>query len=284
MLRGLDASSVQGALPVNAIVDAGLRFAILRAQVGNDGFDPWFERNMRACLDAGIEVFPYCFFYPLPLKDKKTGRIVPTRDPKVQAQMFVDRVHRFPEMRGRPIFIDEEWPEVENWAEWGCSAAQINEAMRVNAAEVARLSGRTPALYTYLFWWNAVASGADVSWAGAYPLWMAWYVKSWPGPGSKPRTPKPWSSALFWQWDGNGGELLPNGVDSDFCVFDGDEADLRAFASGASDSTPTLPVEVPSRRPPRIEDFAKISPIVPLGRPALDGDLPTTDPDPDAAD
>lgn len=51
----------------------------------------------------------------------------------------------------------------------------------------------------------------------------------------------------------------------------------------ASDSTPTLEVAVPSRRPPRIEDFQKVSPIVPLGRPALDGDLPTydltTDPD-----
>lgn len=48
---------------------------------------------------------------------------------------------------------------------------------------------------------------------------------------------------------------------------------------GAPDSSPTLPVAVPSRRPPRIDDFQKIAPIVPLGRPALDGDLPTTPPD-----
>jgi hypothetical protein len=46
---------------------------------------------------------------------------------------------------------------------------------------------------------------------------------------------------------------------------------------------PTEPVLVPSRRPPAIEDFAIVRPIVPLGRPALDGDLPDSDPDPEAA-
>ena len=44
----------------------------------------------------------------------------------------------------------------------------------------------------------------------------------------------------------------------------------------APDSTPTLEVAVPSRRPPRIDDFAIVHPTVPLGRPALDGELPTT--------
>ncbi len=230
MLRGLDASSVQGALPVKALVDIDIRFAVLKAQQGNDGFDPWFERNMKALLDAGIEVFPYCFFYPLPTKDKKTGQERPSRAPKEQAKRFVDAVLRFPEMHGRPIFIDEEWPEVENWAEWGCTAQSINDAMRENAEETHRLSGVAPILYTYLWWWNAVAKGADVSWAAAYELWMAWYIKNWPGPGQRAKVPYPWAEALFWQFDGNGGLLLPNGVDSDFCVFNGTVEQLREFA------------------------------------------------------
>lgn len=230
MLRGLDASSVQGALPYKQLVDIGLRFVILKAQQGNDGFDPWFERNMKAALDHGIEPFAYCFFYPLPIKDKKTGQDKPSRAPKEQAKRFVDAVLRWPQMHGRPIFIDEEWPEVENWPAWGCTAKSINEAMRENAEETARLSGIPPILYTYLYWWNAVAKGADVSWAKEYALWMAWYTNKWPGPGQRAKVPHPWTDALFWQFDGNGGLLLPNGVDSDFCVFHGTEADLQALA------------------------------------------------------
>lgn len=298
MIKGIDASSVQGALPFKQLVDIGIRFAILKAQQGNDGFDPWFERNMRGCLENGIEPFAYCFFYPIPVTTPD-GVTDPRRAPEYQAKLFVDRVYRFPEMRGRPLFLDYEWPEVvarppkimKGWKEWGCSPSQMTEAMRANAAEVHTISGARPVIYTYDWWWAAIRdgaptygfpNGADVSWAADYELWMAWYVKSWPGPGSKPRIPKPWARALFWQWDGNGGELLPNGVDSDFCVFDGDEADLRVFVHGGSDSTPTIEVAVPSRRPPCIEDlgdFRKVPPLVPLGRPALDGDLPTTPPD-----
>lgn len=232
MLRGIDASSVQGLLPVKALAAIDIRFAVLKAQQGNDGFDPLFERNMKACLDAGIEVFPYCFFYPLPVVDKKTGQTRPSRAPKEQAKRFVDAVLRFPQMHGRPIFIDEEWPEIGEWVEWGCTAQSISDAMRENAEETHRLSGVRPILYTYLYWWSAVAKGADVSWASAYALWMAWYVKKWPGPGSRAKVPYPWTDALFWQWDGNGGELLPNGVDSDFCVFHGTEDDLRELAYG----------------------------------------------------
>lgn len=237
MLRGLDASSVQAGLPFATLAAAGHKFVILKGQQGNDGFDPWFERNMKAALEHGIEPFPYCFTYPLP-----------HLDPKAQAQLFVERVHRYPEMRGRPIFIDAEWPEVvgrdgkKGWKEWKCSPAQISEWQRVNAEEVHRLSGVRPRLYTYDWWWACVRDGApgygypkgaDVSWAAEYPLWMAWYTNKWPNEGDKPRIPKPWSSWEFWQFDGNGGLRLPNGVDSDFCVFNGDEAGLRALANGS---------------------------------------------------
>lgn len=279
-LKGLDASSVQGSIPFARLVEADIRFVILKAQQGNDGFDPWFERNMNAALEHGIEPFAYCFFYPLPTRDKKTGREISTRDPRHQAKLFVDRIHRFEPMRGRPIFIDEEWPETENWEEWGCTAKSINEAMRINAAEVHELSGRSPVLYTYLWWWNSVTKGADTAWARDYELWMAWYTNKWPGPDSKPKVPLPWTHARFWQFDGNGGLLLPNGVDADFCVFDGSESDLKRFA-GIPDATPTIPSVVPEVRTDPLGHVAIVHPDVPLGRPALDGELPTTEPDDD---
>lgn len=238
MLRGLDASSVQGLLKYETLKD--MSFVILKAQQGNDGFDPFFERNMKGAIDAGIEPFAYCFTYP-----------IPSLDPVKQAQLFVERVHKFEPMRGRPFFLDEEWPEVvpakpgpgaKGWKEWGCSPPQIASWMQANTAEVRRLSGSKPVLYTYDWWWAAVRDGAraygfptagDVSWAADCDLWMAWYRSGWPLPGDAPRVPKPFQSWKFWQFDGNGGLRLPNGVDSDFCVFNGSLEDLRSFAAGA---------------------------------------------------
>lgn len=231
MIRGFDASAVQGPLPYSKL-DPELRFVILKAQQGNDGFDPWFARNMRAALEFGLVPFAYCFAYPLPTSPKG-GVIVggtPGRDPKEQAKLCVDRVHAFPEMIGRPLFLDLEWPPPEKWAHWGCTAESISAWCRVFAAEVARLSGVMPVLYTYPFWWREV-SAADTSWAAAYGLWIADYHAAghWPRENEAPIIPRPWIDWLFWQHDGDGGLKLPNGIDADFCVFNGSEAELQAL-------------------------------------------------------
>ena len=80
-LRGFDASSVQGLIPYWQL-SKDMRFAVLKAQQGNDGFDPYFERNALAAFDEGVEPFAYCFAYPLP----EAGN--PTRSPKAQAELF----------------------------------------------------------------------------------------------------------------------------------------------------------------------------------------------------
>jgi len=237
MIRGLDASAAQGPLPYSKL-DPTIRFVILKAQQGNDGFDPWFARNMRAALTAGLVPFAYCFAYPLP--EKPGLRIAGTisgRGPRDQAKLCVDRVHAFPEMIDRPIMLDLEWPPPNEWAKWGCTAKQISEWCRDFAAAVAELSGATPVLYTYPWWWAAVSQEADTSWAAAYPLWMAAYTTGgkWPAEDDAPPIPKPWDDWLLWQFDGDGGMKLPNGADADFCVFNGDEAALAALA------TPPLP-------------------------------------------
>lgn len=51
----------------------------------------------------------------------------------------------------------------------------------------------------------------------------------------------------------------------------------------AADTLRVLPDDdQPSRRPPVVEDFAKVRGPTPLGRPEIDADLPTTPPDEDA--
>jgi lysozyme len=233
MLKGFDASAVQGVVPWQACADADMRFTILRGQIGNDGFDPSFKANVLGAKGAGIIPFAYCFAYPLPSpRDDEGKELHPGRDPRDQARLFVDRVcAAHPSMHGRPLFLDFEWPEPQDWAKWGCTAEQISAWCAACAEEVETYSGRTPILYTYPDWWAHV-SKADVSWATLYPLWIASYgPRAWPDLGSSPPIPAPWADWLFWQWDGNGGMRLPNGVDADFVVFNGDEDALRRLAA-----------------------------------------------------
>jgi GH25 family lysozyme M1 (1,4-beta-N-acetylmuramidase) len=236
MLRGLDASSVQGAIPFDKL-GPEYEFVILKAQQGNDGFDPWFAKNMAAAKARGLVVFAYCFAYPLP-----------HLSPEDQAKRFVDAL-KARGYTGR-IFLDFEWPEVvplkpapgkKGWREWGCYPAQLADWMGRNARATRDLSGLSPAIYIYDWWWAAVRDGApaygfptagDVSWASDYDLWMAWYRNGWPSAGDNPKVPRPFKSWAFWQFDGNGGLRLPNGVDSDFCVFNGTRAELEAWAAG----------------------------------------------------
>ena len=102
-----------------------IRFAILKAQQGNDGFDPWFGRNMRAALANRLVPFAYCFAYPLP--PQNPGSVIaggiPGRDPRGAGELCVTRVHAYPEMVGRPLFLDLEWPPPDDWAKWGCGAS-----------------------------------------------------------------------------------------------------------------------------------------------------------------
>lgn len=250
MLRGIDVSSVQGSVPFAKLAAMDIRFCIAKCQQGNDGKDPFFERNIKACAEHGIVSGEYHFAYPLP-----------HLDPKKQAEGF------FAASKGAadlPPFIDAEWPEpaVKDpatgalkypWRKWGCTASQISDFLAACCARMTELFGRKPIIYTYPWWWAEVAKAGDasVAWAADYPLWMASYKTGWPKQGEKPAIPKPWKDWLFWQFDGNGGLRFPNGVDADFNVFNGTEVNLQAWAAGQS-----APAPVPTRF-----DFTKMADV-----------------------
>lgn len=231
----MDASSVQGPLDFNRLKTSGydIKFVILKAQEGNEGFDPAFERNAKAALAAGILAFAYCFAFPLP-----DDGVHKYRSPEDQAALFVERVTRYPEFAKLPIFLDLEWPPPNEWAHWGVDARFINDWCRRCAAKVYELTGVRPILYTYPWWWAEVSKGGDDggAWAGEYPLWMASYNThgKWPLATQNPVVPSPWTDWLFWQFDGDGGLRLPNGVDADFCLFNGTLDELLAVAAGAN--------------------------------------------------
>lgn len=217
MIRGLDASSVQGNLPIKALDDAGVRFLIHKCQQGNDGRDPCFDRNVSAARNAGWYVGAYHFLYPLP-----------HLDPVAQAEGFFKASDLGSRAGELPPALDLEWPDPDaGFAKWGCTPAQVNDWSQRCAARVAELFGRKPLIYTYPYFMSKLrgrgALGPDVSWLAEYPLWIASYAP-------QPILPAPWSSWAFWQYDGNGGEKMPNGGDADFNRFNGDESALATFA------------------------------------------------------
>lgn len=277
MIPGVDVSSVQGVIDWPRVASSGVRFAWLKCTQGNDGADPTFGRNMKGCRDTGVYVGAYHYAYGLPPRVAGDGR-----SPQEEARRFFNASSGLGRGYGElPPAIDAEHPEVGKWGQWGCTAPQLSEWLRVFADEVAQLWGRAPIVYTYPFWWRTMAASADVSWAAQYPLWIANYMGidgTEPPTAGRPFVPPPWADWTVWQWSANKGRRVPGiATDVDRNVFRGNLDGLRRLANVDPDA-PTLP-DLPSRRPPAVSDFAVVRPLVPLGRPALDGDLPTTQPD-----
>ena len=210
MIKGLDASSVQGHLPIDALDAAGCKFLISKCKQGNDGKDPVFEANTAAAKAKGWTVGAYHFMYPLP-----------KLDPVAQAEGFF-AASSLGSLDGElPPALDLEWPDPDaGWAKWGCTAPQIADWSRKCAERVAELYGCKPLIYIYPYFAAKLRgrgpTGGDLSWLVDYPLWIASYAP-------KPTIPAPWSTWTMWQYDGNGGEKMPNGGDADFNRFNGDE-------------------------------------------------------------
>lgn len=220
-IKGLDCSSVQGALPWDKLDD--IRFVIAKCTQGNDGKDPWCERTVKEARARGKAAFRYYFVYPL-------AHI----DPKVQAQTF------FKDSNGDgPPFLDLEWPAPQDWGKWKCSPQQISDWYAALLEEVEAEWG-CPA-FSYLYpWWNeclehgapayGFPTGADTSgWARGRQMWLPKYLNKWPSGDWTAPGLDPFDSAPFVQVDGDGGLKLPDGRDCDFDIFCGTEDELFAL-------------------------------------------------------
>jgi GH25 family lysozyme M1 (1,4-beta-N-acetylmuramidase) len=261
MIRGFDASTLQGDPPWDDLKKQGIRYVYLRCGVGNDYKDPDFDRLTMEAKAHGVVVAPYHFLYPLP-----------HIDPVDLANQHFKWTGGVGTNEGElPAAIDLEWPPreelakdgktiVDTWAKWGCSRLQINQWAAAYAAEYHRLAGCHCVLYTYPYFAQCLAP-LDTSF-GDMILWWAsnWKTGQVPKDGDKPVNVVPglWqkdmlqgagSRGFFWQHDGNGGILMPNGRDADFDVFVGTEEQFNELCGIHSDPTPA-PVPIPTLETP----------------------------------
>lgn len=214
MRYGYDVSSVQGVIDWSKVT---ADFAYIKTATGNDlGLDSRFANNVSGCKANGIPCGGYFFAYPLP-----PGK--PGRSPQEQAFLFFQKTGGLGTLNGDlPPALDLEWPAPQNWAQWGCSGAQIADWGLACLEAITSLWGKLPLLYTYPdFWQHLGPVAADYA---KYPLWLAEYAhfpNRRPQDGDSPTLVlPPWTDWAVWQHSG-GGIRLPNGaaVDGD-CMRD----------------------------------------------------------------
>jgi GH25 family lysozyme M1 (1,4-beta-N-acetylmuramidase) len=248
---GIDASAVQGHLDAPSLKKIGIEYAWHRCKVGNNpSRDVLFADNVRTLRDAGLIVGQYSF--PFPLKHL---------DPTEQADLFADAAlvdgHPLGMLAGElaPAF-DLEWPPPEQWAQRALDADFVVEwALACLARMTERWGGVLPVVYSYPWFLQALSKGRGYDLLQRYPLWIAGgagYLTRTTAPDTDreapPGVPGWGSEYLFWQWNGNDGARLPNGVDADFDVFRHDLETLRAYCRAEPipgpdwDTEPTAPI------------------------------------------
>ncbi len=242
IVQGTDVSALQGRVPWAALAKLGHRFSYLRCQVGNQlSRDARFLDNAREAPRNGI--YPGAYYFPFPL---------PHLDATKQAHGFFLAAHVDGHAIGSvrdelPPAMDLEWPPPEKWGQWKCTADQIVTDALDGLVQIESDFATLPILYSYPYFLQALSKARRFRELLRYPLWIAGGAQYINGHGRVPDMAKEkpprvvgWERDVFcWQYDGNGGLRLPNGVDVDGNVFLGDEEALERFCAGA------MPRDVP---------------------------------------
>jgi GH25 family lysozyme M1 (1,4-beta-N-acetylmuramidase) len=264
VIKGTDLSAIQGVRPItewSQMATMGIRFAIMRAVVGNESWsDTAALENVRRARAHGIVCGPYVFPYPLP-----------HINPIDQAEHFVRRLEAMKvDLSELPIAFDAEWPPREEyktingvkqlmypWKKWGCSAPQIRQWIMQCISRLERLIGRHVIVYSYRYWLKCIEAELIPELAER-PLWLAdyTYMGRWPSREecARVKAPAPWKQIAIMQHDGNGGLRLPSGGDADFNVMFGGEATLEKIVRDRlATPTDTLPDLKPAAPEPFID-------------------------------
>jgi len=223
---GIDVSTYQGRIPLKECKERGVEFMIARSTYGLAFLDNTFKTNWAAAGAAKVMRGAYMVY-------------VPGKDPAQQARAMWRAMGPL-DYLDMPPAIDFEIPASPR------DPAGLLEGLLACKRELQRRTGRMPILYTGKWFWADAVGDLDSEEAVEMPMWHAQY------PSTKrdtrpylqvmelyggPTVAKPWASRgkkeTIWQWDGDGGLVLPNGVDSDFNKFNGTRADLDAFVASS---------------------------------------------------
>ncbi|OFP30204.1 glycoside hydrolase family 25 protein [Corynebacterium sp. HMSC068G04] len=192
-LRGID---------WDAVKSDGQSYAFVKATEGVGFVNNHFVRDANAAAAAGLKVGAYHYARP-------------AGDAKQQAASFASQIALVPTQTLPPV-LDIEVDE-------GLNADQLADWIDTFMTEVKSLTGRTPMLYTYKYFW--MGQMGNTTRFSEYPLWLAAYQDTAPDPVGG------WDKLAFWQRSGSG-RVAGIETDVDLNLFNGTEAQLHSFSGG----------------------------------------------------
>lgn len=255
MITGIDASKWQGKLPVYELEEAGIEFAILKACHGAaKNPDVAFRDNWERLSNTSVLKSAYGWFTD--------------EDPLLQAEAFIRAVERVQEC-DLPLMVDFEEPTTR------FSGNELADRLRAMLRRLREISGH-PKLFLYSGSWyiDRFLKGCDLRDLveenyyvhAEYPrvqLQNARACGLLPPVLPAPHLPAEWKrlgmKETIRQFDGDGGCVLPNGVDADFLRFEGSRDELRALLPRyeVGDTLPAGPIEYISPTVKPASEFVK---------------------------
>lgn len=205
---GIDISRYQGVVDWARVKAAGICFAIAKATESNRIIDMYFERNWAETKRVGIVRGAYHYFRA-------------SQDARAQAEYFARAVAYAP--GDIPPVLDAESLD-------GVDKATLSRGLQTWLAEVERLTGLRPIIYTAPNFWNTNVGAQE--WVGGYKLWVAHYTTA-----AQPIVPKGFRTWALWQYTDQGRvDGIASNVDRN--RFNGTTQDLLAWVGSAAPAQP----------------------------------------------
>ena len=186
-----------------AKTSGGAQFAFVKATEGAGYTNAYFAKDFAALAAAKMARGAYHFAQPA------TSAVA-------QARHFVSATGTLGARGDLPPVLDLE-------VSGGLGVTALVAWTKAYLAEVQRLTGRKPMVYTSPGFWTS-AMGNSTAFTG-YPLWVA----TW---GPKPILPGGWKNYAFWQYTDKA-TLAGMAGPVDMSVYNGTVAQLRALANDA---------------------------------------------------
>lgn len=180
----------------------GQKFAFVKTTEGETWVNEHYLEDVHAAHRAGLLVGTYHYARP-------------AGDARQQAAHYAATLATVPQHSLPPV-LDIEVAE-------GLDPEQLQNWVRDFLHETQRLTGRTPMVYTYRYFWREHLN--DTHEFANYPLWLAAYQNHAPEPVGG------WNHLTFWQRSETG--RVP-GIDApvDLNLFNGTESQLGDFVAG----------------------------------------------------
>ncbi len=227
-IPGIDVSRWQGDIDWRQVADAGYKFAMIRATVGDYYTDPRFYINWNDAREAGLFVSAYHVVVPKNSIYSQVNRLLDVlgdRQPDLPLVMDIERHDRV-------------------------SRAQLTANIQGCLQRIEQHDGRRPVIYTAKWFWDNPDYIINYEEWAEYDLWVANYVED--PIKEHPALPRPWTDWKFWQYTDKGDVPGIKG-NCDLNWFAGSLEDMLEYGKRQAVPKPaepeSLPVELAEEKP-----------------------------------